>query len=73
MLRFSAAQPPICPKPTPPNRTLPHQAKENGAKIIEINPTENSYRGITDVFIKEPSGEAMPRVLEHLRRLLNTK
>jgi NAD-dependent deacetylase len=54
-----------------PAAALPHQAKEGGAKIIEINPTENSYRAITDIYIDEPSGEAMPKVLEHVRELVN--
>ncbi len=53
-----------------PAAALPHQAKQEGARLIEINPSENSYAGITDVYIKEPSGEAMPKVMDSLIKLM---
>jgi len=53
-----------------PAAALPHQAKEAGAKLIEINPTGNYYRGVTEVFIQEASGEGMPKVMERVRKLI---
>jgi len=53
-----------------PAAAMPHQAHENGAKIIDINPTESSFSAITEVYIKEPSGQAMPKVMEWVKRLL---
>ena len=52
-----------------PAAAIPHQAREGGAKIIEVNPSENSYVSITDVYIQEPCGEAMPKVLDHVKEL----
>jgi NAD-dependent deacetylase len=50
-----------------PAASLPHQAAENGAGIIEINPAESNFtRSITDVFIGLPAGQAMKRVEELL-------
>jgi len=53
-----------------PAAAIPHQAQQAGAKIIEINPSENCYSAITDVFIKEQNGAAMPKIMEHLHQLL---
>ena len=53
-----------------PAAALPHQAHEAGARIIEVNPHENSFGRITEVYIDEPSGEAMPKVMERVRRLM---
>ena len=54
-----------------PAAAVPHQAQQAGAKVIEINPSENCYSAITDVYIKEPTGQAMPRIMEHLNKLLH--
>ena len=51
-----------------PAAAIPQQAHQSGAKIIEINLSENSYSGITEVYIQGASGEAMPKIMEHLRR-----
>ncbi len=53
-----------------PAADLPQQAHQAGAKIVEVNPTENSYHPITDVYIREPSAKAMPKVMEQVRKLL---
>jgi NAD-dependent deacetylase len=52
-----------------PAAALPHQAHQAGAKIIEINSSENCYSAISEVYIKEPTGQAMPKVMERLRNL----
>ncbi len=51
-----------------PAGAIPHQAHETGTKIIEINPSENSYSGISEVYIQEAAGEAMPKVMELVRK-----
>jgi NAD-dependent deacetylase len=53
-----------------PAAAIPHQARQAGAKIIEINPTENSYAAVTDVYIAEASAVAMPKVMEELKKLV---
>jgi len=53
-----------------PAAAVPHQAQQAGAKVIEINPSENCYSAITDVYIKEPTGQAMPRIMDQLDKLL---
>lgn len=55
-----------------PAAAIPHQAQQAGAKIIEINPSENCYSAITDIFIKEQNGTAMPKIMEHLHKLLRS-
>jgi NAD-dependent deacetylase len=46
-----------------PAAGLPPIAKQNGAKIIEINPAPSAYtNSITDIFIKEKAGKAMEEI-----------
>lgn len=54
-----------------PAAALPHQAREAGASIIEINPADNSYGRIAEVYLREPSGEAMPKVMDSVRKILS--
>lgn len=51
-----------------PASMLPHVAKKNGAKIIEINP-ENSHftYKITDIHLKGKAAELLPLVNEELK------
>ncbi len=43
-----------------PANQIPLMAKRNGAKIIEVNPSESNYTNtITDVFLKGKAGEVM--------------
>ncbi|UCF96444.1 MAG: NAD-dependent deacylase [Spirochaetaceae bacterium] len=52
-----------------PAASLPHQAAESGARIIEINPEESNFtQAISDVFIPLPAGAAMNRIEELLGR-----
>ena len=47
-----------------PASYIPHQAKENGAKIIEINIEESSFtHSITDVFIRAKASHALEEIL----------
>lgn len=48
-----------------PAAFLPHQAKKNGAFIIETNIQETDFTSsITDIFLKGPASQTLPRLLE---------
>ncbi|MBU2512865.1 NAD-dependent protein deacylase [bacterium] len=49
-----------------PAADIPIQASRSGAKIIEINPTENAFVNITDIYIPMKSGVALPSIVELL-------
>ena len=50
-----------------PANQFPFLAKNNGAKIIEINPTESQYtKQITDVFLQGKASEMMGKIIEGL-------
>lgn len=50
-----------------PASYIPVVAKQNRAKIIEINPQESTYTGkISDIYIPEKAGEAMSELLKQL-------
>jgi NAD-dependent deacetylase len=47
-----------------PASQIPHLAKQNGAKIVEINIEESNFtQSITDVFIRAKATEAMSELL----------
>lgn len=50
-----------------PAADIPFQAQKSGAKIIEINPIENAFAGITDIYIPQKSGIALPFVVNLLK------
>jgi NAD-dependent deacetylase len=53
-----------------PASYLPLIAKERGAYIIEINPSPSAISTtLTDLYIGEPAGKAMPLIVEALRML----
>jgi NAD-dependent deacetylase len=52
-----------------PAASLPLIVKERGGSIIEINPLESELSRISDVIIRAPSGEALPALIEALKRL----
>lgn len=52
-----------------PAAYLPFQAKDAGAKIIVVNPNENAFESICDVYIPLKAGEAMHRIVEEVKRL----
>lgn len=50
-----------------PASQIPLHAKQNGTKIIEINPQESNYtKSITDIFLKGKAGEMMRKLTEIL-------
>jgi NAD-dependent deacetylase len=50
-----------------PAAGVPYEGKKTNSKIIEINPTENAFRDITDVYVKDQSGLAMPKIIELIK------
>lgn len=50
-----------------PVAQFPSMAKEVGAAVIVINPTENAFAGVSDVYIPQKTGEALPAILDGLR------
>ncbi|MBN1253300.1 MAG: NAD-dependent deacylase [Bacteroidales bacterium] len=53
-----------------PASLIPHRAKENGAKIIEINVENSSYtNSITDMFIEGKAGEVLPKLLDEILKI----
>jgi len=53
----------------PPANAIPSIAKDRGAKIIEIN-TEGTHltRTVTDIFIGQSAGEAIPQIVTELKK-----
>lgn len=47
-----------------PVAEFPSQAKESGASVIVINPTENAFSHVSDVYIPLQTGIAIPRIVE---------
>jgi NAD-dependent deacetylase len=52
-----------------PAAGVPYEGKRHRARVIEINPTENAFRDITDVYIRATSGEGLPKVVEMVKGL----
>ena len=50
-----------------PANLVPRLAKQNGAKIIEVNPEPSSYTNeITDIFLEGRAGEILPALVENI-------
>lgn len=52
-----------------PAAACPEEAHRSGAKLIEINPTDNYYKSITEFYIKEAAGLAMPKIMKHISKI----
>lgn len=51
-----------------PASLIPQMAKENGVKIIEVNPVASSFtHSITDIFLQGKATEVMSGLLEEIR------
>lgn len=50
-----------------PAASLPFHAREKGATLLEVNPTDSAITPITHIKLDAPSGEALPYVIEALR------
>jgi NAD-dependent deacetylase len=52
-----------------PAAYFPSIAKNEGAKVIEVNPEMSQITQDADVFLQGPAGEVLPRVVEKIRSL----
>jgi len=52
-----------------PAAGVPYEAKQSGAKVININPTVDAFQDITDVHIQAASGETMPQIIDLVKEL----
>lgn len=50
-----------------PAAYFPVEAKKSGARIIVINPTENAFKAVTDVYIPMRTGEALPLIVDKIK------
>jgi NAD-dependent deacetylase len=50
-----------------PAASLPHHAEANGAFIVEVNPEPTALTPLTDVSLRGPAGEVVPRVVARVR------
>ena len=53
-----------------PAAGLPLIVKRNGGVLIEVNPNETELSYLCDVIIRAPSGKALPRLVEEVKRRL---
>lgn len=51
-----------------PAAYLPFNAKESGAKVIVVNPNENAFAAVSDVYIPMTAGEAMASIINDLKQ-----
>jgi len=51
-----------------PAAYFPVEAKKSGARIIVINPTENAFQAVTDVYIPMKTGEALPLIVDEIKK-----
>jgi NAD-dependent deacetylase len=52
-----------------PAAYFPVEAKKSGARIIVINPTENAFTAVTDVYIPMKTGEALPAIVDKIKKM----
>ncbi len=50
-----------------PAAYLPVEAKKAGASVIVINPKENAFAGVSDVYIPMKTGEALPEIVDRIK------
>ncbi|MBW1846560.1 MAG: NAD-dependent protein deacylase [Deltaproteobacteria bacterium] len=50
-----------------PAAYFPIEAKKAGARVIVINPTENAFSAVTDVYIPLKTGEALPAIVDKIK------
>jgi NAD-dependent deacetylase len=52
-----------------PAAELPYEAMRAGAKIIVINPHENAFFDVSDVYIPMKTGEALPEIVNQVNKM----
>ncbi len=51
-----------------PAASFPVEAKNAGAKVIVINPTENGFKHCSDIYIPMKAGDALPFIVEKIKK-----
>ncbi len=54
-----------------PAGMLPHVVKEGGGRVIEVNLEPSAISPIADITILGKAGEVMPKIVAHVKKLLN--
>lgn len=54
-----------------PAAALPYEAKQRGASIIVINPNENAFFDISDVYVPMKTGEALPAIVKMMKGMMD--
>ncbi len=52
-----------------PAAGLPVDVKMSGGRLIEVNPNETPLTEISDIVLRAPAGQALPRVAERVREI----
>jgi NAD-dependent protein deacetylase/lipoamidase len=52
-----------------PAAQFPLDVRRLGGKLIEVNPNETPLTDLCEIVLRAPSGEALPKVVERLRKL----
>lgn len=56
-----------------PAAHLPGEAKNGGAAVIVVNPNENAFSTVSDVYIPLKAGTAMPKIVTAIREIRKNK
>jgi len=51
-----------------PAAFLPHEARNHGAFVVEVNPTRTEFTPYAHVSLQGPSGEVLPRLVDSIRK-----
>lgn len=54
-----------------PAAYLPFEAKKTGAPVIVVNPNENAFEAVSDVYVPMKAGEALPAIAEKVKKRLS--
>lgn len=52
-----------------PAAQVPAEAKAAGAGVIVINPNENGFARVCDIYIPMKTGQALPRIVEQIKKI----
>jgi len=52
-----------------PAAYFPVEAKKSGARVIVINPTENPFSAVSDVYIPLKTGAALPAIVDKIKEM----
>ncbi|OQX61167.1 MAG: hypothetical protein B5M56_09860 [Desulfococcus sp. 4484_241] len=53
-----------------PAAWIPVEAKQAGARVIVINPNEDSFSAVSDIYVPMKTGEALPMIVELVKKEL---